>query len=471
LRRSLASGTDLDDAPSKPAADQFQLTHVEKVQFSDQLMVLGPTTTLNTYIFGGAETLTFVSAGDFHDVGKSLDNTIASAAGNDTLDGGVGDDTLITFVGSGDFHGVGNSLDNTITGATGNDTLEGGAGDDALYGMGGADTMIGGAGNDTYIVDSSFDQVLENAGEGADTVYASASYALRPNVENLNLQGTGDFQAIGNDLVNTIVANSGNNYIDGGAGADYMVGGAGNDFYIVDNSFDQIVENAGEGTDSVSASASYALRPNVENLYLQGSGNINGFGNAVNNYIQGNSGDNVLDGQGGSDTMIGGAGNDVYFVDSSFDQIAESVGEGTDTVYAGVSYQLGNNVEYLYLQGSGNINGFGNSVGNYIQGNSGDNGIDGGGGADSLIGGAGNDLFIFRNGQANGDTVYDFAGHDGGGGDSFQFVGFGTAEQGATFTQVEATNVWQIHSGLDAHNEFITLNNSASVHASDYFFT
>ena len=55
-------------------------------------------------------------------------------------------------------------------------------------------------------------------------------------------------------------------------------------------------------------------------------------------------------------------------------------------------------------------------------------------------------------------------------GDSFLFLGFGTAEQGATFTQIGATNQWQIHSGLDGHNEIITLQNSAAVHASDFLF-
>jgi len=50
------------------------------------------------------------------------------------------------------------------------------------------------------------------------------------------------------------------------------------------------------------------------------------------------------------------------------------------------------------------------------------------------------------------------------------FIGFGAVGQGATFTQIGATNQWQIHSGLDAHNEIITLQNSAVVHASDYVF-
>jgi Ca2+-binding RTX toxin-like protein len=96
--------------------------------------------------------------------------------------------------------------------------------------------------------------------------------------------------------------------------------------------------------------------------------------------------------------------------------------------------------------------------------------INGGAGADIMHGGADNDTFVFASGEANGDTVLDFTGNGAAAGDSFQFTGFGTAAQGATFTQVGVTNTWQIHSGLDAHNEIITLDNGASVHASDYVF-
>ena len=64
--------------------------------------------------------------------------------------------------------------------------------------------------------------------------------------------------------------------------------------------------------------------------------------------------------------------------------------------------------------------------------------------------------------------IADFAGNGAAAGDSF--IGYGMAAQGATFTEIGATNQWQIHSGLDGHNEVITLQNSASVHASDFFF-
>ena len=66
-----------------------------------------------------------------------------------------------------------------------------------LNGLGGADMMQGGTGGDAYFVDSAGDVVVENAGEGIDAVYASASHALAANVENLYLQGVDDLVGTG----------------------------------------------------------------------------------------------------------------------------------------------------------------------------------------------------------------------------------------------------------------------------------
>ena len=77
---------------------------------------------------------------------------------------------------------------------------------------------------------------------------------------------------------------------------------------------------------------------------------------------------------------------------------------------------------------------------------------------------------MFNAGQANGDTIIDFAGNGAGAGDTLSFVGFGTAGDGATFTQIGATNQWTIHSGLGGPDEIITLANGASVHPTDFLF-
>jgi hypothetical protein len=91
------------------------------------------------------------------------------------------------------------------------------------------------------------------------------------------------------------------------------------------------------------------------------------------------------------------------------------------------------------------------------------------GSSGSLTGGGGFDTFEFWARQANGGVITDFTGNGAAAGDAIRFVGFGTAAQGATFTQVNATQ-WQIHSGLDGHNEVVTLSNGATVHGSDFFF-
>ncbi len=54
---------------------------------------------------------------------------------------------------------------------------------------------------------------------------------------------------------------------------------------------------------------------------------------------------------------------------------------------------------------------------NALYGNAGNNILNGGAGADMLTGNAGNDVFIFNVGEANGDTVMDFAGNDAAAGD------------------------------------------------------
>src|SRR5262245_56997499 len=85
-------------------------------------------------------------------------------------------------------------------------------------------------------------------------------------------------------------------------------------------------------------------------------------------------------------------------------------------------------------------------------------------------GGTGNDIFAVNSGQADGDTLADFTGNGSGAGDSLLFVGYGTAAQGATFTQIGATNQWQIHSSLGGPDEIITFLNGASVDPSDFSF-
>lgn len=347
----------------------------------------------------------------------------------------------------------GNSTDNIIYGSEGANFLAGGGGDDVLLGFGGNDTLdggtgadilAGGIGDDIYLVDSVDDVVLEDAGEGRDFVYANVSYVLRAGVsaEALltdNQAGTRAINLAGNEFDNIIQGNAGANILtggggsdillgfegddvlDGGTGADLINGGSGNDIYLVDSIDDIVLENPGQGRDSVYSSVSYILREGVE-VELLLAGDRNSFaalsltGNSFANNIQGNAGANVLDGGGGADILVGLGGNDIYYVDDADDVVVEGEGEGTDSVYTSVSYALsaGQSVERLFalaqLPGAVGINLTGNEFANSLYGNNLSNVIDGLNGNDILIGGAGADVFCFATalGTGNIDIITDF---------------------------------------------------------------
>jgi Ca2+-binding RTX toxin-like protein len=239
------------------------------------------------------------------------------------------------------------------------ETVSGDRGDDILDGSNdstGLDTLAGGAGGDAYGIYNSNTIVVENAGEGSDTVWAQVDYALTPNIENLYL--VGNTSGTGNAGDNSIYGyGAGNNIINGGAGSDYLDGGDGNDSL-----------NGGEGNDAL----------------IDG---VNG---------------------GGLDTLIGGIGDDAYGVYNSNTIIIENPDKGNDTVWTAVNYTLTPNVENLYLVGD--VAGNGNTSDNYIYGYGvGENNINGGAGNDSIFGGEGNDSL---NGGAGSDYLDGGAGND-----------------------------------------------------------
>ena len=102
---------------------------------------------------------------------------------------------------------------------------------------------------------------------------------------------------------------------------------------MVDNALDVTTEAAGGGTDLVTASLSWTLALNVENLTLSGSAVIDGTGNTLDNVLTGNSADNVLSGLDGNDTLTGGLGNDTLLGVIGNDRLVG--GAGNDTLNGG----------------------------------------------------------------------------------------------------------------------------------------
>jgi Ca2+-binding RTX toxin-like protein len=394
------------------------------------------------------------SAGNINGTGNAVNNRIWGNAGNNTLSGLGGNDELY--------------------GGAGNDTLIGGDGNDILEGGFGSDTLNGGLGNDTYLYVEQRDTVLADPG-GMDKIllvfggFTATPYDMASGIENLemvsegarNVNGNASDNVIkGNAMRNAIAGGAGNDTLDGGAGADSLTGGTGNDTYVVDDPNDFIQEIAGEGTDTVIASAGntesdpglfniYLLGNTLENLTLAEVGIADiAVGNAAANVVTGNSTDNYIGGMGGNDTLIGGGGDDEldgadilnpdasgasgldvlrggtgddsYYVDytgAAPDTVTENANEGSDVVVVAVagtgtalSYTLPANVEdVLVLNADAVLSGdppvFGNAssrvttvtgsaADNWIVTMAGNQTLNGLAGNDHLIGGAGNDAMV-----------------------------------------------------------------------------
>jgi Ca2+-binding RTX toxin-like protein len=151
---------------------------------------------------GGAETLVG-GAGDDYLRGGAGDDTIQGGAGSDDVRGNAGDDTLRG----------GEGRDLTI-GGSGRDTMDGGAGRDSMYGLDGHDVMRGGAGTD-YL----------DGGEGDDAVNGGAD-------RDILMGGRGDDR------------------LEGGGGGDTLAGGHGRDHFVGGNGRDTLYHERGERLDS-----------------------------------------------------------------------------------------------------------------------------------------------------------------------------------------------------------------------------
>ena len=313
-----------------------------------------------------------------------------------------------------------------LTGNGFNNTLYGNYGANLLNGNGGADMMIGLNGNDTYVVDDGGDVVIEGAGGGNDLVYTRVSHALAggQEIEILSTvvnRGTEAIGLIGNEYANTLIGNFGANYLNGNSGADTMIGLKGDDTYVVDDSGDVILEEAGGGNDLIFTRVSLALAGGQEIETVSTAANagteaIDLTGNEYANTLIGNYGANLLNGNGGADTMIGLNGDDIYVVDDDGDVVIEGAGGGNDLVFTRGSYTLaaGQQIETLSTAVNAGTEGIvliGNEFANTLIGNYGLNLLDGKGGNDILQGLNGGDLFAFTTtlGSGNVDTIVDFS--------------------------------------------------------------
>lgn len=398
-----------------------------------------------------------------------------------------------------------------------------GAGDDTIDTRLGIVTGViaGGEGDDTYRIAGN-ERIVEDLGEGVDTVVSDGNHILVAYVENLTLAGTaiigtGNFDANviqGNDEDNVLRGRGGDDQLFGGEGDDRLLGGAGNDVFAINESGDDLF-NGGQGIDTLTianfnfplpvaliadlaaGTATYGegvkTLVGIENV-VGGFGNDQIVGDRGANVLRGSVGDDRLDGGAGDDLLFGGSGADMLIGGAGVDTISYAelsfvegetgvtldlqAGTGTAGAAMGDTFALIENVEgSLYadvIAGSTRANRLSGGMGNdRISASRGDDVLDGGFGDDTLTGGLGIDRFVFfgdlivagvPTGGWGDDTITDFE-------DGIDLIDF-TADPGITsFADLTITQIGG--DTLVAHGEdsILLLGTSAAlISASDFVF-
>ena len=348
------------------------------------------------------------------------------------------------YAGGADYHQIqaydfehakltGTPVNDDLRGFNNADVLNGMGGNDTIRPYTGADVINGGLGND-IVLDANYSALtadfIFNAATGSQPITTGTLIGLQlTSVEQLYNFTTGsgnDSLTMAGDFDDYILFGAGNDYVFAGLGRDDFRAGTGTDTLEVD--WSGVGDAAGitnGGHDPVSGytyfysyfagGADYhqIQAYDFEHAKLTGTpanDDLRGFngadvlnGSGGNDYLRGYDGNDSLDGGTGADTVEGGTGNDICIVDNPGDVVIESVGGGTDTVRALVSYTLPDNVEFLELLTPG-ITGTGNSGNNTLTS------IPGGG---ALAGGAGDDTYhvqsiadiIAENTDEGNDTV------------------------------------------------------------------
>jgi Ca2+-binding RTX toxin-like protein len=207
------------------------------------------------------------------------------------------------------------------------ENVRGSSFNDTLVGNEANNELRGGLGSDIYVVQNAGDTIVEFGGQGNDEVRTSVSYTLTAGADveifrTTDDNGTAAINLTGNTSGNNIIGNNGDNVINGGGGNDTLTGRGGNDTYIVDSASDTIVENGGQGIDTVRSSVTYTLTAGADVELLAttndaGTAAINLTGNANGNEVRGNNGNNVINGGGGRDFLTGLGGQDSFLFNTA----------------------------------------------------------------------------------------------------------------------------------------------------------
>jgi len=197
-------------------------------------------------VYGGKDDDSLSATGSGAFISGDLGNDVLRNTGaNNTLAGGEGDDTILfdggaafstasggggknflqilpTITGSGNVL-IAGSLGDTLVGAGAN-TLQGGVGDDSLVSGGSNVTLVGGVGRDTFNVLAGGAVAGFNPGEGDTIISGTAPFTIIGGSVGLFLTGTPNRD--------TLTGGSANDTLEGLGNADLLTGGAGADVFL-----------------------------------------------------------------------------------------------------------------------------------------------------------------------------------------------------------------------------------------------
>ncbi|MGL6210956.1 MAG: calcium-binding protein, partial [Paracoccaceae bacterium] len=358
-----------------------------------------------------------------------LSDTLNGGLGNDTLtvgggvdnvDGGDGDDLLIvdystetnnlnmagannvisdftntsvSFAGIERFNVTLGSGNDTVTSGAGSDTLNGGAGNDTLNSGQGNAVIDGGADGDLWVADFGNNATAAVINLNLAGINATGNGSTYANLERLNVLG-----GAGNDVFtsctgtpndgfsDTLNGGLGNDTLTVGGGSDVVEGGVGgDDVLIIDYATDTGNLSMANANTTISDFSNTSVTfSGFERMDIRtGTGNDN---------IIAGSGNDTLRGGGGFDTLDGGAGIDVVDLQDMTGAVRVTYTNATTALATGPGGQTVTlrNIEGVAGGSVGDTLG-GSAQANALIGNGGNDVINAGGGSDTLVGGAGRD--------------------------------------------------------------------------------
>ncbi|MEH1919265.1 beta strand repeat-containing protein [Nostoc sp.] len=262
-------------------------------------------------------------------IGGVGNDTLITTTGNDTLDGGAGDDTLNASGSTAD-NLLSGSDGNDSLDISGFFRVSGSVFPSNSYGSRslGNNTLEGGAGDDTLSAGGSKGDNLLSGGNGNDTLYLIGSYSYSYGDSNdSRSEGNNTLDGGGGDDRLRAGGLTGDNLLSGGDGNDQL-DLSGNYYSYNSSDFNDSRSsgnntlNGGAGNDRLDASSSTG-----DNLLSGDDGNdtLIAYDASGKNILTGGNGNDSLTGGNGNDSLIGGAGTDTF--------VFNSYNQGVDTIY------------------------------------------------------------------------------------------------------------------------------------------